>query len=54
MTGKRRVLSGIAASPGVAVGKVCLFDRGHLYVPRRYIARDQIAEHAAVDGQSGS
>jgi phosphotransferase system enzyme I (PtsI) len=38
----RQVLSGIAASPGVAVGKVCLFVRGHLYVPRKYIARDQI------------
>jgi phosphoenolpyruvate-protein phosphotransferase (PTS system enzyme I) len=42
MTGERQVLSGISASPGVAVGKVCLFVRGHLYVPRRYVARDQI------------
>jgi phosphoenolpyruvate-protein phosphotransferase (PTS system enzyme I) len=54
MTGKRQVLSGIAASPGVAVGKVCLFDRGHLYVPRRYVARDQLANeeqrlHAAIE-----
>jgi len=50
----RQVLSGIAASPGVAVGKVCLFDRGHVYVPRRYIERDQIGSeeqrlHAAID-----
>ncbi|MDB4987237.1 MAG: ptsI [Myxococcaceae bacterium] len=41
--GTRQVLSGIAASPGVAVGTVCLFVRGHIYVPRRYIARDQLA-----------
>lgn len=54
MSGRRQVLSGIAASTGVAVGRVCLFDRGHVYVPRRYIERDQIpAEearlHAAID-----
>jgi phosphotransferase system enzyme I (PtsI) len=54
MTERRQVLSGIAASPGVAVGKVCLFDRGHVYVPRRYIARDQIGNeearlHGAID-----
>jgi phosphotransferase system enzyme I (PtsI) len=54
MERKRQVLSGIAASPGVAVGKVCLFDRGHVYVPRRYIERDQTASeeqrlHAAID-----
>jgi phosphotransferase system enzyme I (PtsI) len=54
MTERRQVLSGIAASPGVAVGRVCLFDRGHVYVPRRYIARDQIAAeearlHSAID-----
>jgi phosphotransferase system enzyme I (PtsI) len=54
MTERRQVLSGIAASPGVAVGRVCLFDRGHVYVPRRYIARDQIANeeerlHRAID-----
>ena len=42
MTEKRQVLRGIAASPGVAVGTVCLFVRGLLYVPRRYVARDQI------------
>ncbi len=42
MLGKRQVLTGIAASPGVAVGKVCLFERGHVYVPRRYISRAQI------------
>jgi phosphotransferase system enzyme I (PtsI) len=54
MTERRQVLSGIAASPGVAVGRVCLFDRGHIYVPRRYIERDQIAAeearlHSAID-----
>lgn len=54
MERKRQVLSGIAASPGVAVGKVCLFERGHLYVPRRYIERDQISNeeqrlHAAIE-----
>jgi len=43
MSGKRQVLSGIPASPGVAVGRVCLIDRGHLYVPRRYIDRDQLS-----------
>jgi phosphotransferase system enzyme I (PtsI) len=55
MTERRQVLSGIAASPGVAVGRVCLFDRGHVYVPRRYIARDQISNeetrlHDAIEG----
>jgi phosphotransferase system enzyme I (PtsI) len=55
MTERRQVLSGIAASPGVAVGRVCLFDRGHVYVPRRYIARDQIPNeetrlHDAIEG----
>lgn len=54
MAGKRQVLSGIPASPGVAVGRVCLLDRGHLYVPRRYIARDQIGNeeerlHSAIE-----
>ena len=54
MERRRQVLSGIAASPGVAVGKVCLFDRGHVYVPRRYIERDQIVSeeqrlHLAID-----
>lgn len=54
MTTRRQVLTGIAASPGVAVGKVCLFDRGHLYIPRRYIARELLAEeekrlHTAIE-----
>lgn len=54
MTERRQVLTGIAASPGVAVGKVCLFDRGHLYVPRRYIVPEALeAEearlHAAIE-----
>jgi phosphotransferase system enzyme I (PtsI) len=40
MSNQRQVLSGIAASPGVAVGRVCFFDSGQLYVPRRYVARD--------------
>ncbi len=54
MTYRRQVLRGIAASPGVAVGRVCLFDRGSVYVPRRYIERDSTrAEearlHAAIE-----
>ncbi|HEY6878010.1 MAG TPA: phosphoenolpyruvate--protein phosphotransferase [Polyangiales bacterium] len=54
MADKRQVLRGIAASPGVAVGKICFFDSGQLYVPRRYVARDQLeAEiarlHAAIE-----
>jgi phosphotransferase system enzyme I (PtsI) len=47
MSGQRQVLSGIAASPGVAVGKVCFFDSGQLYVPRRYVARDQLEAEIA-------
>ncbi|MFT3921471.1 MAG: phosphoenolpyruvate--protein phosphotransferase [Myxococcales bacterium] len=43
MSTERRVLSGIAASPGVAVGRVCIVDRSHVYVPRRYVARDELA-----------
>jgi phosphotransferase system enzyme I (PtsI) len=54
MTARRQVLSGIAASPGVAVGRVCLVDRSHVYVPRRYIARDHLQEeeerlHRAIE-----
>ncbi len=54
MSAPRQVLRGIAASPGVAVGRVCLIDRSHIYVPRRYIPRDQLeAEelrlHQAID-----
>ncbi|MET0339711.1 MAG: phosphoenolpyruvate--protein phosphotransferase [Polyangiales bacterium] len=47
MSGERRVLTGIAASSGVAVGKVCLFDRGHVYVPRKYIGRDLLGDEEA-------
>jgi phosphoenolpyruvate-protein phosphotransferase (PTS system enzyme I) len=47
MSGTRQVLSGIAASPGVAVGKVCFFDSGQLYVPRRYVSRDQLEAEVA-------
>ncbi len=47
MGGTRQVLSGIAASPGVAVGRVCFFDSGQLYVPRRYVARDQVEAEVA-------
>jgi phosphotransferase system enzyme I (PtsI) len=39
---RRKVLRGIAASPGVAVGRVRLLDIGRVYVSRRYVARDQI------------
>lgn len=54
MSERRQVLRGIAASPGVAVGRVCLFDRGSVYVPRRYIARDGTAAeesrlHASIE-----
>jgi phosphotransferase system enzyme I (PtsI) len=54
MGGQRQVLSGIAASPGVAVGRVCFLDSGQLYVPRRYVARDGLEEevarlHAAIE-----
>ena len=43
MTGSvRQALRGIAASPGVAVGKVCLFDRARLPVPRRYVSREDL------------
>ena len=44
MGSRRQVLSGIAASSGVAVGKVCLFDRGHVYVARKYIDRDLLGD----------
>jgi phosphotransferase system enzyme I (PtsI) len=54
MPGERQVLSGIAASPGVAVGRVSVFEKGHIYVPRRYVAREQICDeeerlHQAVE-----
>jgi phosphotransferase system enzyme I (PtsI) len=50
----RQVLVGIAASPGVAVGRVALFEKGHVYVPRRYVAREEISDeeqrlHRAAD-----
>ncbi len=49
MSCRRQVLRGIAASPGIAVGRVCLFERGNVYVPRRYIARDDtLAEEARL------
>jgi phosphotransferase system enzyme I (PtsI) len=56
--GRRKVLRGIAASPGVAVGRVRLLDIGRVYVPRRYVARDQIdAEEGrlreAIEGSRG-
>jgi phosphotransferase system enzyme I (PtsI) len=54
MPSERHVLSGIAASPGVAVGRVTVFEKGHVYVPRRYVAREQIGDeeerlHQAVE-----
>jgi phosphotransferase system enzyme I (PtsI) len=54
MREQRQVLVGIAASPGVAVGRVVLFEKGHVYVPRRYVAREEIGDeearlHCAVD-----
>ncbi len=54
MNAERQVLSGIGASPGVAVGRVCVVDRSHVYVPRRYVSRDQLRSeekrlHAAIE-----
>jgi len=46
-SGLRQVLSGIAASAGVAVGRVTVFEKGHIYVPRRYVDREQIPEEEA-------
>jgi phosphotransferase system enzyme I (PtsI) len=54
MPDERQVLSGISASPGVAVGRVSIFEKGHVYVPRRYVTREQICDeeqrlHRAVE-----
>jgi phosphotransferase system enzyme I (PtsI) len=54
MSAERQILSGIAASPGVAVGRVCVVDRSHVYVPRRYVSRDQLGSeekrlHEAIE-----
>ncbi|HEX6244488.1 MAG TPA: phosphoenolpyruvate-utilizing N-terminal domain-containing protein, partial [Polyangiales bacterium] len=54
MREQRQVLAGIAASPGVAVGRVTVFEKGHVYVPRRYVAREEISSeeqrlHTAVE-----
>jgi phosphoenolpyruvate-protein phosphotransferase (PTS system enzyme I) len=53
--GGRRVFAGISASPGVAVGRVCLFERDHVYVARRYVERERIPDeekrlHQAIAG----
>ncbi|MBX3271983.1 MAG: phosphoenolpyruvate--protein phosphotransferase [Sandaracinaceae bacterium] len=42
MSEARRVLSGIAASAGVAVGEVVVFDRRGVVVPRRSIAEGDV------------
>ncbi len=44
---ERESLSGIAASPGVAIGKVTVFDRRSVPVPRRRIASEDIEREVA-------
>ncbi len=43
----REALSGIAASPGIAVGKVTVFDRRSIPFPRRRIATEQVEAETA-------
>lgn len=42
MSGRPRVFRGIGASPGVAIGKVFLLDRGQVRIPRYHIQPEQI------------
>src|SRR5688572_31636906 len=37
-----RILPGIAASPGVAIGEALIIDHQGFRIPRRYIARDAV------------
>jgi phosphotransferase system enzyme I (PtsI) len=39
-----RLLQGIAASPGVAIGEALIIDTEGFRIPRRYIARDVVAD----------
>ena len=41
-SGRPRVFRGIGASPGVAIGKVFLLDRGQVRLPRYHIQPEQI------------
>ncbi|HEY8428968.1 MAG TPA: phosphoenolpyruvate--protein phosphotransferase [Sandaracinaceae bacterium] len=47
MTLGRECLTGIAASPGVAIGRVTVFDRRKVPVPRRRIAGEEIEREVA-------
>lgn len=44
MSGRPRVFRGIGASPGVAIGKVFLLDRGQVRVPRYHIEVEQVEQ----------
>lgn len=45
--GRPRVFRGIGASPGVAIGKVFLLDRGQVRIPRYHIQPDQVDSELA-------
>ena len=50
----RQQCPGIAASPGVSVGRVTIFDREHVRVPHRHVYEDELAGeearlHAAIE-----
>ena len=42
MSGQPRTFRGIGASPGIAIGRVYLLDRGQVRVPRYHIQPDQV------------
>lgn len=42
MNGRPRVFRGIGASPGIAIGRVFLLDRGQLRMPRYHIEAEQV------------
>src|SRR5690606_1224383 len=44
---ERERLTGIAASPGVAIGRVTVFDRRKVPVPRRRVASEEIEREVA-------
>jgi phosphotransferase system enzyme I (PtsI) len=43
MNGRPRVFRGIGASPGVAIGRVFLLNRGQVRVPRFHVEHEQVA-----------
>jgi phosphotransferase system enzyme I (PtsI) len=47
MSGRPRVFRGIGASPGVAIGRVFLLDRGQVRVPRYHIGPEQVGSEQA-------